>query len=249
MQRRTLLSGATAALATVPLARPHAQKTVTVRWWYHLDDPKATPDEFIAAFEKANPGIHIEAENIPWGGGGDYDNRIYTSIIAGNGPDTAMVKFNNLARLMEMEALTPLDKWIDAWPGKSDISDDLWRLAVGTFEKKSMSLGSLMAHADVLSAGEGAITLAFGQKLDVARAEKARAEMEAIVSATFGQPMRLTVQVGGSGKNGLAMRSEVGKENDAAAADRKSREQEARQHPLIRSAQDVFGASLKEIKT
>jgi multiple sugar transport system substrate-binding protein len=128
MQRRTLLSGATAALATVPLARPHAQKTVTVRWWYHLDDPKATPDEFIAAFEKANPGIHIEAENIPWGGGGDYDNRIYTSIIAGNGPDTAMVKFNNLARLMEMEALTPLDKWIDAWPGKSDISDDLWRL-------------------------------------------------------------------------------------------------------------------------
>jgi DNA polymerase-3 subunit gamma/tau len=128
-------------------------------------------------------------------------------------------------------------------------SDDLWRLAVGTFEKKSMSLGSLMAHADVLSAGEGAITLAFGQKLDVERAEKARAEIEAIVSATFGQPMRLTVQVGGSGKNGLAMRSEVGKENDAAAADRKSREQEARQHPLIRSAQDVFGASLKEIKT
>jgi multiple sugar transport system substrate-binding protein len=128
MQRRTLLTGATAALATAPLARPHAQKTVTVRWWYHLDDPKATPDEFIAAFEQANPGIHIEAENIPWGGGGDYDNRIYTSIIAGNGPDTAMVKFNNLARLMEMEALTPLDKWIDAWPGKSDISADLWRL-------------------------------------------------------------------------------------------------------------------------
>jgi multiple sugar transport system substrate-binding protein len=128
MQRRTLLTGATAALATVPLARPHAQKTVTIRWWYHLDDPKATPDEFIAAFEQANPGIHIEAENIPWGGGGDYDNRLYTSLIAGNGPDTAMVKFNNLARLMEMEALTPLDKWVDAWPGKSDISADLWRL-------------------------------------------------------------------------------------------------------------------------
>jgi DNA polymerase III subunit gamma/tau len=128
-------------------------------------------------------------------------------------------------------------------------SDDLWRLAVGAFEKKSMSLGSLMAHADVLSAGGGTITLAFGQKLEVERAEKARAEIEAVVSATFGQPMRLTVQAGGSGKNGLAMRSEVGKENDAAAADRKSREQEARQHPLIRSAQDVFGASLKEIKT
>ena len=128
MKRRTLLAGSAAALAAAPLARPHAQQNVTIRWWYHFDDPKATPDELIAAFEKANPGIKIQAENIPWGGGGDYDTRLYTSLIAGNGPDTGMVKFNNLARLMEMEALRPLDKWIDGWAGKSDISDDLWRL-------------------------------------------------------------------------------------------------------------------------
>jgi multiple sugar transport system substrate-binding protein len=128
MKRRTLLAGSAAALAAAPLARPHAQQNVTVRWWYHFDDPKATPDELVGAFEKANPGIKIQAENIPWGGGGDYDTRLYTSLIAGNGPDTAMVKFNNLARLMEMDALRPLDAWIDKWPGKSDISDDLWRL-------------------------------------------------------------------------------------------------------------------------
>ncbi len=127
MKRRTLLAGA-AALGATPLAAPHAQKPVTVRWWYHFDDPKATPDELVAAFEKANPGIKIQAENIPWGGGGDYDTRLYTSLIAGNGPDTGMVKFNNLARLMEMEALSPLDKWIDGWAGKSDISADMWRL-------------------------------------------------------------------------------------------------------------------------
>jgi multiple sugar transport system substrate-binding protein len=127
MKRRTLLSGA-AALAATPLAAPHAQKPVTIRWWYHFDDPKATPDELVGAFEKAHPDIRIQAENIPWGGGGDYDTRLYTSLIAGNGPDTGMVKFNNLARLMEMEALAPLDKWIDAWPGKADISPDLWRL-------------------------------------------------------------------------------------------------------------------------
>ena len=128
MKRRTLLGSGAAALTAMPLARPHAQRPVTIRWWYHFDDAKATPNELVAAFEKENPGIKIEPENIPWGGGGDYDNRLYTSIIAGNGPDTAMVKFNNLARLMEMDALTPLDKWIDAWPAKSDISDDLWRL-------------------------------------------------------------------------------------------------------------------------
>ena len=136
MKRRTLLTGATAALATTPLARPHAQKAVTIRWWYHFDDPKATPDALIAAFEKANPDIHVEAENIPWGGGGDYDNRLYTSLIAGNGPDVAMVKFVNQARLLEMEALLPLDTWIDAWPGKSDISNDVWRLHMGPDGKR-----------------------------------------------------------------------------------------------------------------
>ncbi len=127
MKRRTLLTGA-AALSAAPLAAPRAQRPVTIRWWYHFDDPKATPDELVAAFEKAHPDIKIQAENIPWGGGGDYDTRLYTSLIAGNGPDTGMVKFNNLARLMEMEALRPLDKWVDAWAGKADISPDLWRL-------------------------------------------------------------------------------------------------------------------------
>jgi multiple sugar transport system substrate-binding protein len=129
LKRRTLLgAGAGAALAAVPLARPHAQRPITVRWWYHFDDPKASPAALVADFEKKNPDIRIQAESIPWGGGADYDTRLYTALIAGNGPDTAMVKFNNLPRLMEMQALAPLDARIDAWPGKSDISADIWKL-------------------------------------------------------------------------------------------------------------------------
>lgn len=135
MKRRTLLAGL-AALAATPLVRAQAQQRVTIRWWYHFDDPKATPDELVATFEKANPGIKIQAENIPWGGGGDYDTRLYTSLIAGNAPDTAMVKFYNLGRLIEMGALHPLDAWIDAWPGKSDISDDMWRLHIAPDGKR-----------------------------------------------------------------------------------------------------------------
>ena len=135
-----------------------------------------------------------------------------------------------------------------AVPASSPTSEDLWRRVLATFEKKSMSLGSLMAHADVVSLTEGAVTLAFGQKLDVDRAEKARSEIEAVVSSVFGRPVRLTVTSGGSA-NGAAVRSEVGQQNAAATADRLAREAEARQHPLIRSAQDVFGAALKEIKT
>jgi hypothetical protein len=45
------------------------------------------------------------------------------------------------------------------------------------------------------------------------------------------------------------LRSAVGAESDAAAADKKRRETEARQHPLIQKAQDIFNAPLKEVKT
>ncbi len=127
MKRRTLIASA-AALTAAPLSAPHAQKPAVVRWWYHFDDPKASPAALVAEFEKANPGITIQAENIPWGGGADYDTRLYTSIIAGNAPDAAMVKFNNLTRLLEMDALAPLDKLLAGWSGKADISDDLWSL-------------------------------------------------------------------------------------------------------------------------
>ena len=127
MKRRSLLAGA-AALAAAPLARPHAQQPVTVRWWYHFDDPTATPAALVADFEKANPGIKLQAESIPWGGGADYDTRLYTSLIAGNAPDCGMVKFLNQPRLMEMEALKPLDDDIAVWSGRTDISEDLWRL-------------------------------------------------------------------------------------------------------------------------
>ena len=44
MKRRTLLAGMAAALAATPLTRSHAQQKTTIRWWYHFDDAKATPD-------------------------------------------------------------------------------------------------------------------------------------------------------------------------------------------------------------
>ena len=123
LARRTLLAG---LAATPGLAR--AQTPVTVRWWYHFDDPKATPAELVAQFEAQNPGIRIQPENIPWGGGGDYDTRLYTTLIAGNGPDAAMVKFQNMPRLMEMDALLPIDRYVAGWAARGDISDDLWKL-------------------------------------------------------------------------------------------------------------------------
>jgi hypothetical protein len=115
------------------------------------------------------------------------------------------------------------------------------------FESRGPRLAALLAHAEVVSPSAGQVTLAFASKLEADRAEKARAEIEQVTSTTLGRPTRISFTVGTPA--GAVLRSEAGVEADAAHADRMNREAEARQHPVIRRAQDVFGAALKEIKT
>jgi len=137
MERRTFikLSGATALAST--LAVPAiAQSATTVRWWYHFDNPQATPADLVAKFEAANPDIKIKAESIPWGGGNDYYTRLFAALIAGNGPDCAMVKLNNQARLLEMQALAPIDDLVAKWDARSDIPDNIWTLTKATDGKQ-----------------------------------------------------------------------------------------------------------------
>jgi DNA polymerase-3 subunit gamma/tau len=125
--------------------------------------------------------------------------------------------------------------------------DQIWRSVLKTFEASRPSLAALLAHAEVISSNSNAMSLSFSSKIDADRAEKARGEIDSVVSSALGRPVKIGFTVGSNGP--ATVRSEVGVENDAAVADRKTRELEARQHPVIRSAQDVFGASLKEIKT
>src|SRR5688572_6117392 len=104
MKRRDFLKLAAAAAATAPLARPApAQGPATVRGWYHSDTPQTSPAELVAKFEKENPGIKVQAEAIPWGGGNDYQTRLFAALVAGNAPDTAMVRLSWAARLNAMK--------------------------------------------------------------------------------------------------------------------------------------------------
>ncbi len=128
MKRRTFLKLAGGTALAGSLARPALAQQVTVKWWYHFDNPQNTPAELVAKFEKENPGIKVQAEAIPWGGGNDYSTRMFASIVAGNAPDCAQVKLNNQARLMEMDALAPLDDYLKGWAGRSDIADNIWTL-------------------------------------------------------------------------------------------------------------------------
>ncbi|MBI1777612.1 MAG: sugar ABC transporter substrate-binding protein [Proteobacteria bacterium] len=124
-------TAAGAALAAPALRRSVAQQPTTVRWWYHFDNPANTPAELVDKFQKANPGIRIEAESIPWGGGNDYQTRLFAAVVAGSPPDCALVKVANQSRLLEMGALAPLDQKLAGWAGRADIPEDAWTLNRG----------------------------------------------------------------------------------------------------------------------
>jgi DNA polymerase-3 subunit gamma/tau len=126
--------------------------------------------------------------------------------------------------------------------------EDAWRAIVARFESKPV-LGARLAHAEVQDFSSGAITLAFPDKYTADAVEKSRKEIEDAAAAVLGQPARFTFVVGAAGAAPAVLRSEVGAENDAISQDRKKREAEARQHPLIQKAQDVFNTALKEVKT
>jgi multiple sugar transport system substrate-binding protein len=105
-----------------------AASAETVHFWYHFDNPENPMGDLVAKFEKANPGITIDAENVPWN---SYYDNLYTSIVGGNAPDAAMVKLFAQPRLAEMGALEPIGNRIDAWPGKADLLDNLLEINKG----------------------------------------------------------------------------------------------------------------------
>src|SRR6185369_11979655 len=118
---------------------------------------------------------------------------------------------------------------------------EVWKRVKADLERRRPRLGALLANASVLEVDAGKLVLGFHDRPEVDAAERARADLEQALAAEMGGPVRLTV----SQHAGAApvMRAEAADEADAAAADRRRREQEARQHPIVQKAQDLFGAA------
>jgi DNA polymerase III subunit gamma/tau len=131
--------------------------------------------------------------------------------------------------------------------GASASPAEIWRAVLARFEGKPV-LGSRLAYAGVTSLERGTLTLSFPDRYTADAVDKSRKDLEEAVSAVVGQPTKVVLVTAGAGEPAI-LRSEASSELDARTADRKSREVEARQHPIIQKAQDVFNASLKEVKT
>ena len=136
LRRREFIKSAGAIALGTPFASPAIAQTASLRWWYHFDNPQNSPAELVAKFEKENAGIKVQAEPIPWGGGNDYQTRLFAGLVAGNGPDCAMVRLSWAARFQQMKALEPLDAAISGWPGRADIADSVWKINRGADGKQ-----------------------------------------------------------------------------------------------------------------
>lgn len=121
MQVRTYVCAVMCALA---LASTSASAQQAMTFWYHVDNPENTKlmDELVKSFEAKNPGIKINAENVPWN---SYFEKLFIAIVGGKAPDVALVRLALQPQLLEMGALEPITQRLDAWPGKADLANNL----------------------------------------------------------------------------------------------------------------------------
>jgi len=124
-----------------------------------------------------------------------------------------------------------------------------WRRTKADLERRRPRLASLLANANVLEMDGAKVVLGFQDQSDVDNTERARAEIEAALAAqSGGAAVRLFLKRVAGTDAAPVVRAETLDEADARLADKRGREKEAREHPLIQKAQDLFGASIREIK-
>jgi DNA polymerase-3 subunit gamma/tau len=127
--------------------------------------------------------------------------------------------------------------------------EEAWRLLRLRFEDRP-AVGAILDHAEVLTWERGRVTLRMPDRLVLERAEKHRALIEQTLAEMVGAPASLSLQLGGARATAAPLvGAEITRQSDAAAEDKRLREQEARNHPIIQRAQEIFGVNAREVKT
>jgi hypothetical protein len=123
----------------------------------------------------------------------------------------------------------------------------VWRRVRESFGHRP-AMAAALDHAEVGGWEGGAVSLQFSQKFALDQTARFKAEVERALTQITGTATRVELKMA-TGKVLPLVRSEVGREAEAAQVDQHQRETEAREHPMIRKAQELFGVAPKEIKT
>ena len=124
---------------------------------------------------------------------------------------------------------------------------NFWRRVKEVIAQRSPMIAAALEHAAVSSASEGVVAVMLPERFQCEQVEKNRLRIESAMQEVGGSSFRLEVR---QGENpAAAMPSTMRSEAEAADIEKRRREDEARKHPMIQKAQDVFGAKLTGIKT
>ena len=111
------------------------------------------------------------------------------------------------------------------------------------------ALAAALDHAALESWEPSRVVILLPEKLLLDQTEKHRRFIEQALADLTGGPVTFIVkQGGGAGISPAVVASEMAREAERAERDRKLRVDEARQHPMIQKAQELFGVSPREIK-
>lgn len=126
--------------------------------------------------------------------------------------------------------------------------EEAWRIVCESFGDRP-SVAAALDHAAIGEWAPGRVTLLFGDRFTLERAEKHRADIERALGGVCGQPTKLVVKEGEAATSAPVMSSEVTRAAARVADEKNRRDTEARQHPMVRKAQELFGANIREVKT
>lgn len=92
--------------------RAEGSPEVTLRFW-GLGREGEVVREMVPEFERANPGVRVEVQQIPWIAA---DTKLLTAVLGDSTPDVAQLGNTWIAELVALGALTPLGERVAASP-------------------------------------------------------------------------------------------------------------------------------------
>ncbi|MGE5498826.1 MAG: sugar ABC transporter substrate-binding protein, partial [Syntrophothermus sp.] len=83
---------------------------MTITFWA-MGTEGETVQKLIPAFERANPGIHVEIQMIPWT---TAQEKLITAFASGNTPDACQLGNTWIPQFQALNALEMLDPWVNS---------------------------------------------------------------------------------------------------------------------------------------
>lgn len=107
-QRCGQLGPVALALLLAISCRPSDRGVTTVRFWAMGREGEVVAD-LVRDFERENPGIHVELQQIPWTAAHE---KLLTAHVGHATPDVAQLGNTWIAEFVALRALEPLGPWV-----------------------------------------------------------------------------------------------------------------------------------------